>query len=235
MGPFSANMGAGGGNIRLTDDDAKALDVEILIAPDWILGLSTMLRLRAIADWLWTDILPKQTEDYSLICHGDIFPVRRMSLDELLSGQPVATWVQAERGAKLCPLTWLLATRKAFDLGCLPSTMENCPQVAGYSARPASRGDVPGGEYGGDLNFEWLEPGWVHSCQQSMSNAWPDLHRRKMAMVSTMMRAMGVTVPDYGAIGQRIEGLRHHAPRAANGIPSHLLPETALGCSGCGQ
>ena len=109
QGPYSRNIGYGGGTVRLTGEDAERLGVTILESPDAVLGLMTPYRVEGIADWIWSDVIPKQIERYAMISHGDLIPVRKMTITQLLAGQPVATRIIEVQGRRFAPLTWMLA------------------------------------------------------------------------------------------------------------------------------
>ena len=234
QGPYGANPFTSAGSVRLTPADAERLGVTLLEAPATAIGLETLGRVTTIADWLWATAVTEQPEQYAMILHGDMIPVRPMTVERLLPGTAFGTRVMRTQGdAPFCPLTWMIADTSKRN-SVLPSTLaKNIQYVAGFPSRHAERGDVPGGDYDPALRCEFCDPGWLHIDKMSYGWGMKDIHNRKIALLRNVMDAMGIAVPDYG-IGEHLTGLPSDPPRP-HGIPAHLLPERALGCAGCGQ
>ena len=80
QGPYGKGLFSGG-NIRLTIKQAKLLDIEILEAPNILNGHNTYIRQKMLIEWI-----KSQASIGDMIVHGDIFPIRKTTKEELLGG-----------------------------------------------------------------------------------------------------------------------------------------------------
>lgn len=136
------------------------------------------IRMEAISDWVMNKVLPAQATRYALLLHGDIFPMRSMSIEELLRGKPLAGRGGFRlNGCARMDLAWFLVdTTQQFyraPVCCWPAE-----QTTIWRSRKLDGGEggrVPGlveAGYRGELGFEWLEPCFLHADKMALSSLY---------------------------------------------------------------
>jgi hypothetical protein len=213
-GPFGLNPRTSAGSCRLRREARESLGVESLEAPGSIVGFSGTERMRRIYRWLTSMVIPRQSERYALVMHGDLLPMTAISSQSLLEGFPLAGRGLVQNGRPVLLWTWLALDRQ---LGWEGVDLLH-PKGLAVPARPWPAWDVTreslsrvacltaATDYRDADHFEWCEPCWLHVDKLSLAN--PAVVSHKLDLLRQLFE-----MPECGLLDEAVENLKHHALR----------------------
>ena len=151
-------------------DTAAALDINTMAVPQSFAAIGRIHRVPTIAHWILQQSQSMGNE-YTLVLHGDVLPVREVDAKTLLQGQPLAARVSAVTKT-IEGWTWLAARTATADWqfrvgDALSRPLDN---IRGWLSEPIlSIDDLQWitikkvSDYEQRHHFEWCSPAFLHA------------------------------------------------------------------------
>jgi hypothetical protein len=201
-GPWGRDSITSAGILRLTDEAAKLLSVDRLTVNEVIAGLLTLTRIEAIFRYVYEHHRIVHPGQPCIIMHGDLLPIKTMTVESLLDGQQWAgrIWdITMPRPT----YTWIAIS----DFNEFPSGEVIGDKWGDYSFRA----------YTADRRLDGMEdcqPGFIHIDKQMFSDqpAYAPLWHERVESVGMMLANM--VVPEkIECLTETVANAKRHRPR----------------------